>query len=98
MSTMTPTNSTTSLDNLELKPLLFLSNPLSFGLVAALVHHVCVQYPRQKPLFYTFRAMGLANAIFAGVLLTHEGPGTSPMEWLTRLKSLVIFNLTFVNN
>jgi hypothetical protein len=79
------------------KLLLLFSNPLISGASCGLLHHVFVQYPCQKPLFYTLRAMALANAVFTGVFLTHDGiPGTSPTEWLDKLTALLVYNLTFV--
>ena len=75
---------------------------LIWGLVAGTIYHVLVQYPRQKSLFVTFYAIGVANLIFAGIFLISEA-GTAPSRSLTEgvhvfLKDLFIFNLSFVKS
>jgi ribose/xylose/arabinose/galactoside ABC-type transport system permease subunit len=78
--------------------LVLLQHPLISGLLAGVVHHVLVQYPRQKPLFFTLYAMLFANLAFTAAILVAQGGTTdaSIPELLQKLKTVVFFNLSFV--
>jgi hypothetical protein len=83
--------------SLERLLLLLSKNSCVLGLLTGLIHHVFLQYPSQKPLFFTLYTCLLENVVFMTLLVTGMDVSYfSLAEWILKVKAFFIFNLSMV--